>query len=92
MTVAANNRPLTENPHCVLTPRQAQVVLLAAEGLTAKETARRLGISKNTVDEYIREAKHRVKASTKAELTAWAMMANVAASPMRNGPGITPGP
>ncbi|HUZ51841.1 MAG TPA: helix-turn-helix transcriptional regulator [Streptosporangiaceae bacterium] len=62
----------------VLTPRQAQVVRLAAAGMTAKETARRLGISKNTVDEYIRDAKRRVKASTKAELTAWATMTGIA--------------
>jgi len=46
--------------------------------MTAKETARRLGISKNTVDEYIRDAKRRVKASTKAELTAWATMTGIA--------------
>ncbi len=38
-----------------LTPRQTEVVRLAALGLTAKETARRLGISKTTVDEHLTE-------------------------------------
>jgi DNA-binding CsgD family transcriptional regulator len=57
-----------------LTPRQADVVRMAAEGLTAKETARQLGISKNTVDEYIRQAKERANVSTKAELIAWAVI------------------
>ena len=79
MTGIADDKSPVNQPRCVLTPRQAQVVQLVAEGMTAKETARRLGISKSTVDEYIREAKQRVRASTKAELAAWAIMSGIAA-------------
>jgi DNA-binding CsgD family transcriptional regulator len=57
----------------LLTPRQTEVVRLAMLGLTAKESARRLGVSKNTVDEHLREARRRVGAPTKTRLIAWAV-------------------
>jgi DNA-binding CsgD family transcriptional regulator len=57
----------------LLTPRQTDVVRLAALGLTAKETARRLGISKNTVDEHLRDARRRLGAATKSQLIAQAV-------------------
>jgi DNA-binding CsgD family transcriptional regulator len=57
----------------LLTPRQTDVVRLAALGLTAKETARRLGISKNTVDEHLRDARRRLGAATKSQLIARAV-------------------
>lgn len=44
----------------LLTPRQAQVVKLAQRGLTAKEIARQLGISKRTVEAHLGEARRRV--------------------------------
>ncbi|MDQ0585630.1 response regulator transcription factor [Streptomyces rishiriensis] len=60
-----------------LTPRQTEVVRLAALGLTAKETARRLGISKTTVDEHLTEARRRVGASTKSHLVGLAVAAGI---------------
>jgi DNA-binding CsgD family transcriptional regulator len=60
-----------------LTPRQVEVVRLACLGLTAKETARQLGISKNTVDEHLSEARRRVGARTKSRLVGWAIAAGV---------------
>jgi DNA-binding CsgD family transcriptional regulator len=63
---AAEDSPL-------LTPRQTDVVRLAVLGLTAKESARRLGISKNTVDEHLREARLRLGAATKSQLIARAV-------------------
>ncbi|MFJ9419087.1 response regulator transcription factor [Streptomyces sp. NPDC101227] len=60
-----------------LTPRQTEVVRLAALGLTAKETARRLGISKTTVDEHVTEARRRVGASTKSHLVSLAISAGI---------------
>ncbi|AOW89892.1 helix-turn-helix transcriptional regulator [Streptomyces olivaceus] len=62
-----------------LTPRQTEVVRLAALGLTAKETARRLGISKTTVDEHLTEARRRVGASTKSHLVGLAVAAGIVA-------------
>jgi DNA-binding CsgD family transcriptional regulator len=61
----------------VLTPRQTEVVRLAVLGLTAKETARRLGISKNTVDEHLQEARRRVGAASKSRLIGWAISSGV---------------
>ena len=61
----------------VLTRRQIDVVRFAVLGLTAKETARRLGISKNTVDEHLRGARLRVGAYTKSQLIGWAVGSGV---------------
>ena len=44
----------------MLTPRQGEVVKLAQRGLTAKEIARQLGISKRTVEAHLSEARRRV--------------------------------
>ncbi|MGA8117489.1 MAG: helix-turn-helix transcriptional regulator [Actinocatenispora sp.] len=61
----------------LLTPRQTEVVRLAVLGLTSKETARRLGISKNTVDEHLSEARRRVGAPTKSCLIGWAVASGI---------------
>jgi DNA-binding CsgD family transcriptional regulator len=61
----------------ILTPRQTEVVRLAVLGLTAKETARRLGISKSTVDEHLQEARRRVGAASKSHLIGWAVSSGV---------------
>lgn len=69
--------PQTAQGDQLLTPRQTEVVRLAMLGLTAKETARRLGVSKNTVDEHLREARRRAGASTKTRLIAWAVACGI---------------
>lgn len=60
-----------------LTHRQTQVVRLAAEGLSAKEIARRLRISKRTVEEHFDAARKRTGATSKAALVAWWLRAAV---------------
>ena len=68
-----------EDRSCVqLTARQAEVVKLAAKGKTSKETARLLGLSKLTVDDYLDSARARVGAANKAELVAWAIASGFA--------------
>lgn len=62
----------------LLTPRQMEVVRLAVMGLTAKEIARRLRISKNTVDEHLSEARRRAGTDTKSRLIAWAVASGLA--------------
>jgi len=57
----------------LLTPRQTEVVQLVAAGLPAKQIARRLGVSKNTVDEHLAEARRRAGASTTCQLVSWAV-------------------
>ena len=54
----------------VLTPRQTEVVELAASGLSAKKIAARLTISKQTVDGHFKAARRRVGAKNMAELIA----------------------
>lgn len=82
--MANATRPTAEDPGGVfggkelLTPRQIEVVRLAVMGLTAKEIARRLCISKNTVDEHLSEARRRVGADTKSRLIAWAVATGLA--------------
>ncbi|MQY04632.1 response regulator transcription factor [Actinomadura macrotermitis] len=66
-----------DGAQALLTARQTEVVRLAALGLTAKETARRLGISKNTVDEHLSEARRRVGATTKSHLVGWAVASGI---------------
>jgi DNA-binding CsgD family transcriptional regulator len=65
--------PSSEDWSDTLSRRQLEVVQLAAAGLTAKQTAIRLGLSRHTVNEYLQTAKRRAGASTKAELVAWAV-------------------
>jgi DNA-binding CsgD family transcriptional regulator len=62
-----------------LTWRQAQVVQLAASGMSDKEIARHLGLSKRTVEDHFTAARHRWEAATRAELTAMAAMYEAAA-------------
>lgn len=70
--------PAASDVRAALTARQTEVVRLAALGLTAKETARRLGISKTTVDEHLTEARRRVGATTKSHLVGLAVAAGIA--------------
>jgi DNA-binding CsgD family transcriptional regulator len=61
-----------------LTPRQAQIVRLAAAGLSSKQIARSLGIAKRTVDGYFADARRRTGAKTRIELVTAAAMSQVA--------------
>jgi DNA-binding CsgD family transcriptional regulator len=54
-----------------LTPRQTEVVDLAAQGLSYKETAKRLRISPRTVEAHLSAARSRLAARSTGELIAW---------------------
>jgi DNA-binding CsgD family transcriptional regulator len=58
-------------PHLSL--RELQVLHLAAEGLTAKETAKLLNLSESAVNLYICHARQKLGAKTKAEAIAMMM-------------------
>jgi DNA-binding CsgD family transcriptional regulator len=62
-----------------LTPRQTEVVRLAAVGMSAQATAHKLGISKNTVNEYLEAARKRAGVTSKSQLVAWAVAVGVVA-------------
>jgi DNA-binding CsgD family transcriptional regulator len=68
----------TKRSSSSLSPRQIEVVQLAVSGMTVQQTAARLGISRHTVSEYLQAARHRIGASTRAELIAWAVTSGAA--------------
>lgn len=56
-----------------LTHQETRVLALCAQGLTSKEIARRHGISKYTVDEYIANAMRKLDAHNRVEAVAEAL-------------------
>jgi DNA-binding CsgD family transcriptional regulator len=59
------------DPH--LSPRQAQIVGMLADGMTGKETASRLGMSHESVRTHLRRAFEACRVNTSAGLVATAM-------------------
>lgn len=67
--LAARGRPpATER----LTPREEEVLALAAEGLGNKQIARRLGISEKTVKAHLTSVFQRIGVQTRTEAALWA--------------------
>jgi DNA-binding CsgD family transcriptional regulator len=58
------------NPMMLFTTRQAEVLAALAEGLTAAEVGRRLGISRRTVEDHLAAAKKVTGAKTSVEAVA----------------------
>ena len=58
------------DPMMMLTTRQAEVLAALAEGLTAAEVGRRLGISRRTVEDHLAAAKKVAGAKTSVEAVA----------------------
>jgi DNA-binding NarL/FixJ family response regulator len=71
-----------------LTPREAQVSELIAEGLTSQEIATRLGIAKRTADAHAEHIMTKLGVHSRAQVAAW-VERNRAASPAagRRPPG-----
>lgn len=55
-----------------LSPRQAEIIQLLAEGLLVKQIARRLGLSHRTVEGYLAKMRQRIGVHNQAELIAHA--------------------
>jgi DNA-binding CsgD family transcriptional regulator len=60
-----------------LTPRQAEVVKLAQRGLSAKEIARHLGISKRTVEHHLSTARQRTGVANTVALVGKMFLVNI---------------
>ena len=69
----------TDFSESLLTPRQAEVVRLLVNGLTSKQIARCLGISKRTVEDHVSDARKRANVGTRTELIAWAVFTEIGA-------------
>jgi DNA-binding CsgD family transcriptional regulator len=82
------SRPVLSGPGgtAYLTPRQAEVLELAARGLDNKEIADYLGISRRTVEDRFDEMRERTGTRTRAQLTARAAEAGL----VRSAPGVFP--
>jgi DNA-binding NarL/FixJ family response regulator len=65
--VAENPSPLLASPLDALTSRELEVLLLVAQGLSAKQIASRLGISERTVNFHKDRMKHRLGVKTTIE-------------------------
>ncbi|WP_405977514.1 helix-turn-helix transcriptional regulator [Streptomyces sp. NBC_00158] len=57
-----------------LSARERQVLRLVADGLTHDQAARRLGISRHTVDTYVKRVRAKLALGNKAELVRAAMV------------------
>jgi DNA-binding CsgD family transcriptional regulator len=64
-----------------LSPREEQVLAQIAHGLTHSQIARKLGISRHTVDTYVKRIRAKIDAGNKAELTRAAILGQFAARP-----------
>ncbi|HEY3059118.1 MAG TPA: tetratricopeptide repeat protein [Chloroflexota bacterium] len=60
-------------PLAGLTPRQLQVVKLVAQGLTNRELAERLVISKTTADRHVSDVLNKLGLPTRVHLATWAI-------------------
>jgi DNA-binding CsgD family transcriptional regulator len=58
----------------VLSPREIEVLRYIASGLTHTQIATRLGISRHTVDTYVKRARSKLQLGNKAELTRAAIL------------------
>jgi len=72
------HEPAGQEPACdlfeKLTPREQEVALMATEGLSSRETARRLGISPRTVESHRTRAMRKLGLHRRAELVRYALV------------------
>lgn len=70
-------------PPKLLTPREVDVVVLAAEGLTNRVIGRRLGLTENTVKNYLREVHRKLGAHSRTDAVMRAARAGYSVLPLR---------
>jgi DNA-binding NarL/FixJ family response regulator len=66
--------PIVTEQESALSPREHQVLRQIARGLTHSQVANRLGISRHTVDTYVKRIRAKLDLGNKAELTRAAML------------------
>jgi len=65
--------PRIEAPAPALAPRERETLRHIAEGRTYVQTARHMGLSKHTVDAYLRRIRAKLNITSTAELTRLAV-------------------
>lgn len=68
---AKTEPPLTAGKAHPLSPRELEVAILIARGLTSKEVGARLEIKKGTVDKTLEHIKDKLGISSRPELAIW---------------------
>lgn len=71
-----------------LTERQDQVIRLAMNGMSSKEIARQLGISKRTVDAHFDKARERLGVANRNALVSVVAISETKAVDDNRGPGL----
>jgi DNA-binding NarL/FixJ family response regulator len=86
-TYTAADRTAPEDRDSALSPRERQVLRQIARGLTHTQIATRLGISRHTVDTYVKRIRGKLNLGNKAELTRAAVLGSMGdiALPMPSG-------
>jgi DNA-binding NarL/FixJ family response regulator len=56
-----------------LSPRELEVALLIAEGLTSKEVGKKLFIERGTVDTHVQHIYNKLNIDSRAQLAVWLM-------------------
>ncbi|WP_030434925.1 response regulator transcription factor [Actinoplanes subtropicus] len=64
-------RPATARAAGSLTPRERQVVALVARGLTNREIATELVVSRRTVETHVQNSLRKLALTSRAEIAAW---------------------
>lgn len=70
---AASDKRSKQPNFSALSQREQQVITHIADGLTHDQIARLLGITRNTVDTYVKRIKSKIGLGNKAELTQFAL-------------------
>ncbi|WP_406336070.1 response regulator transcription factor [Streptomyces sp. NBC_00203] len=65
--------PYTEAPAPALAPRELETLRHIASGCTYLQAARQMGLSRHTVDAYLRRIRAKLNINTTAELTRLAI-------------------
>jgi DNA-binding NarL/FixJ family response regulator len=66
-------RVLNSGGHSLLTPREGQVVVLVAEGLSNRQIARELNLSEHTIKKYLFRIFEKLGVSSRVELVLYAV-------------------
>ncbi len=80
--------PIVPWTPCHLSPRQAQIAVLAIQGKPYKVIAKELGISKQTVKNHVSTLLHKLRVATLGEALALMYGCTVANCPQRLQPRV----
>ncbi len=60
-----------------LTPREREIVVLVAQGLTSRQIAEQLVVTERTVDTHLEHVRDKLGVRSRAQITAWAAASGI---------------